>query len=86
MSTEEELPDRRELAHQHSGVVDPEDNEVLSELLERERVAASEAAQSISEALLNDERLDVEDLTTLSESADALNALWHHLCTRDEFQ
>jgi hypothetical protein len=86
MSTENELPGRRELAHQHSGVVDPENNEALSELLERERLAVSETVESINRDLLNGRNLDVEDVTTLSETADALNAIWHHLCQRDEFQ
>jgi hypothetical protein len=85
MSTNRDLPDRGELARKQGGV-DPEDVEALSELLERERVAAAEAAQSISQALLNGEQIETSDLSTLAESSDALRGLWHILCQREEFQ
>jgi hypothetical protein len=85
MSTNTDLPDRGELARKQDGV-DPEDVEALSELLERERIAAAGAAQSISQALLNGEQIETSDLSTLAESSDALRGLWHILCQRDEFQ
>jgi hypothetical protein len=85
MSTKPNLPDRRELA-QNYDLVDSEDNEALAQLLERESEAAREAAEAIVTALRSDERIDVDDMSTLSEASDALNALWHHLCVRDEFQ